>query len=139
MINYGILNGTYEVAEDKTLDDLKVLYQISYTEISKSMSIMKKCFQPGKPNVSKKSNQPGQLYGNTKTHKFNKIDYMTLGNLKFGPIIAQSGTYTYNTAPAVTEYLKPLCSDNKYIIRNTQEFPKMLHQQEPLSPNEEYI
>ena len=74
-----------------------------------------------------KSNQPGQLYGDTKTHKFNKIDDIILCNLKFGPIIAQSGTYTYNTAQAVTEYLKPLFSDNKYIITNKQEFPKMLH------------
>ena len=39
----------------------------------------------------------------------------------------------------MTEYLKPLCGDNEYIIRYTQEFPKMLYQQDPLLPNEEYV
>ena len=71
-----------------------------------------------------KSNQPGQLYGTAKTHKFSSIDDITLENLKFRPIITQSGTYTYNTAQVIAGYLKPLCSDNDYIIRNTQEFPK---------------
>ena len=75
----------------------------------------------------------------TQKHKFNKIDDITLHNLKFHPIIAQPGLYTCNAAQVITEYLKPFCSGNKYIIRNMQEFPKMLHQQEPGSPNEEYV
>ena len=73
----------------------------------------------------------------TQKHKFNKIDDITLYNLKFHPIIAQPGLYTCNAAQVITEYLKPFCSGNKYIIRNMQEFPKMLHPQEPGSPNEE--
>ena len=84
-----------------------------------------------------KSNQPGQLYGTAKTHKFNSIEDITLENLKFCPIIAQSGTYTYNTAQIIADYLKPLCSGNDYILRNTQEFPKLLQQQDPLLSNEE--
>ena len=67
------------------------------------------------------------------------IEDITLENLKFRPIIAQSGTYTYNAAQVIADYLKPLCSDNNYIIRNTQEFPKLLQQQDPLLPNEEYV
>ena len=42
LINYGIGSGAYKVTEDKTLDGLKVLYRASYTEISKSMSIVQK-------------------------------------------------------------------------------------------------
>ena len=83
-----------------------------------------------------KSNQPGLRYGTAKTHKFNSIEDIALENLKFHPIIAQSGTYTYNAAQVIAYYLKPLRSDNDYIIRTTQEFPKLLQQQDPLLPNE---
>ena len=86
-----------------------------------------------------KSNQPGQLYGTAKTHKFTNIDEITIDNLKFRPIIAQTGTYTYNAAQVIAKYLKPLCSGNNYIIRNTQEFPMSLKQQDLLSPDEEHV
>ena len=59
--------------------------------------------------------------------------------MKFHPIIAQTGTYTYNVAQAIAKYLKPLCSENNYIIRNTQEFPMPLKQQNPLLPDKEYV
>ena len=74
-----------------------------------------------------------------KCHKFDNVEDITLENLKFHPIIAQSGTYTYNTAQVIADYLKPLRSDNDDIIRNTQEFPKLLQQQDPSLPNEEYV
>ena len=48
-------------------------------------------------------------------------------------------TYNYNAAQVIADYLEPLCSDNDYIISNTQEFPKLLQQQDLLSPNEEYL
>ena len=86
-----------------------------------------------------KSNQPGQLYGTAKTHKFTNIDEITIDNLKFRPIIAQTGTYTYNAAQVIAKHLKPLHSGNNYIIRNMQEFPMSLKQQDPLLPDEEYI
>ena len=54
-----------------------------------------------------KSNLPGQLYGTAKTHKFNSIEDVTLENLKFRSIIAQSGTYTYNPVQIFVDYLKP--------------------------------
>ena len=40
------------------------------------------------------SNQLGQLYGTAKTHKFDNTADITVDNLKFRPIKAQSGTYT---------------------------------------------
>ena len=86
-----------------------------------------------------KSNQPGKLYGIAKTHKFNSIEDITLETLKFRPIITQPGTYTYNTDQVIDDYLKHLCNENDYIILKTQEFPKLLQQQDRLFPNEEYI
>ena len=62
------------------------------------------------------SNQPGKLYGSAKTDKFNNTANITVDNIKFRPIIAQSGTYTYNAAQENANYLKPLCSNNEYII-----------------------
>ena len=48
--------------------------------------------------------------------------------------------YLYlHSAQVITDYLKPLCSDNEYIIRNTQKFQKLLQQQDLLLPNEEYV
>lgn len=61
-----------------------------------------------------------------------------LENLTFRPIIKQPGTYTSNAAQVIAEYLKPLCSSNKYIIRNAGKFAELLQQQEPLLPNVEY-
>ena len=85
-----------------------------------------------------KWHQPLQLYGTAKTHKFSIIEDIILENLKFRPIIAQSGTYTYNAEQVIADYLKPLCSYNDYIIKNPKEFPKLLQQQDPLLRNKEY-
>ena len=65
------------------------------------------------------SNQPAQLYGTAKTHKFENVNDITADLLKFRPIIAQTGTYTYSTAQIISEYLKPLYEQNEYIIKNT--------------------
>ena len=67
-----------------------------------------------------KSNQPGQLYGTTKTNKFTNIDEIAIDNLMFCPIIAQTETFIYNTVQVIAKYFKPLCSGNNYIIRNSQ-------------------
>ena len=53
--------------------------------------------------------------------------------MNFRPIIAETGTYTYNAAQVIAKYLKPLCSGSSYIIRNMQEFPISLKQQDLLS------
>ena len=60
-------------------------------------------------------------------------------NLKFRSIIARSGTYTYNAAQVIANYLKPLCSNNEYISRNTREFANIIREQDPLKSNEQYI
>ena len=53
--------------------------------------------------------------------------------MNFCPIIAQTTTYIYNATQVIAAYLKLLC------IRNTQEFPMSLKQQDPLLSDEEYI
>ena len=55
---------------------------------------------------------------------------ITVDNLNFHPIIAQSETYIYNTAQVSANYVKPLCSNNDYIIQNTQEFAKIISEQD---------
>ena len=126
MINDGMRDGIYKVTADNILDDLKTLKSFLYHNIYGKYEHYEKMLP--------KSNQPGQLYGTAKTDKFSSTEDITLENLKFCPVITQSGTYTYNAAQVIADYLKPLCSDNDYIIRNTQEFPKLLQQQDPYSP-----
>ena len=60
---------------------------------------------------------------------------ITVDNLKFHPIMTQSGTYIDNDA----NYFKALFSNNEYIIWDTQEFEKIIHEQDPLKYNEQYV
>ena len=53
------------------------------------------------------SNQPAKLYRTAKTHKFNNIQEIQKENLKFRPIIDQTGIYSYNAAQVISQYLKP--------------------------------
>ena len=85
------------------------------------------------------SNTPAQLYGTAKTHKFESISDITVDSLKFRPIIAQTGTYTYNTAQVISEYLKPLYINSEYIIHNIQDFPSIIQNQPSLNENEELV
>lgn len=62
-----------------------------------------------------KSNEPGRFFATVKTHKFDLIDDITLEDLKFFPVIAQTGTYIYNASNVAAKYLKPL-SKIKYSI-----------------------
>ena len=81
------------------------------------------------------SNQPAKLYGTAKTHKFKDIKEVTKEQIKFRPIIDQTGTYTYGAAQVISQYLKPLCK-NEFIIEDTQLFSKKIRDFPP-SENEE--
>ena len=130
MIDEGIQKGVYAPTVDNTLKDLKHFRDFLYRNF-KNYDKYEEMLPP--------SNQPAQLYGTAKTHKFNTTDDITLDELKFRPIIAQTGTYTYKAAQVISQYLKPLCSENLYIIRNTQDFPDMIKNQPPLNKNEELV
>ena len=86
IINDGIRDGIYnKVTADNTLDDLK-------TKSFLYCNFYGKYEHYGK--MLPKSNQPGQLYGTAKTYKFSSIEDITLENLRFRPVDAQSGSYT---------------------------------------------
>ena len=50
------------------------------------------------------SNQPAKLYGTTKTHKFSSIDEINVQQLKFRPIIAQTGTCMHKLFNIINNY-----------------------------------
>ena len=77
------------------------------------------------------SNQLGSLYEKAKTHMFENLEDVSVGNLKFQPIIDQTGTFMYNAAKAISVYWSPLCK-NEYSINDTQIFPSVLSSVLPL-------
>ena len=50
----------------------------------------------------------------------------------------QTGTYTYDAAHIISNYLKPLCI-NEYNIKDTLQFPQLLKDLPPLKDDEEYV
>ena len=98
MIDDGIVNGIYKVAEDKTLTNLKHFKDFLYRNF--------KSYEKYADMVPT-SNLPAQLYGLAKTHKFEDINNINPKLLKFRPIIAQIGTCTYKAAQVVAKYLQP--------------------------------
>ena len=66
------------------------------------------------------SSQPAWLYGTAKRHKL-AIQNDVTTSITFQPIIDQSGSYTYNAAQVISDYMRPLCK-NVYTITATQTF-----------------
>lgn len=129
MIGKGTRDGVYAETEDSTLQDLKHFQDFLYRNFKNYEHYEK---------IKPSSHQPAQLYGSAKTHKFTNASEISVESLKFRPIIAQTGTCTYTTAQVIGNYLKPPCDENNYIIKNTQDFSKMIQEQPPLDQNEEY-
>ena len=130
MIDDGVKRGVYTPTTDNTLDDLRHFRDF----LTRNFKDYPKC-----DKMFPQSNQPARMYGTAKTHKFESPDTISLEELKFRPIIAQTGTYTYKASQVVASFLKPLTDENPYIIRNTQDFPDMIKQQPTLEPDEEYV
>ena len=84
------------------------------------------------------SNQPARIYASAKTHKFSFVDSVNINDLKFRPIIDQTGTMTNNAAKVISGYLRPLCK-NKYTINDTLSFADMIKRLPPLPDDEEYV
>ena len=129
MIDVGIKNGIC-TTEDNTLNDLRKFQDFLRRNFKDKFARYE--------DMRPVSNQPGRIYATAKTHKFNFLDEINIDNLKFRPIISQIGTYTYNAAKVIAEYLKPLCS-NQYKISDTQEFASLIKDQPPLNDEEEYV
>ena len=130
MIDNGIKNEIYEETADNTLKDLKTFQEFLYRN-SKDYE--------NYDDMNRVSNQPDQLYGIAKTHKFENLKDITPQSLKCGPTLNQTGTFTYNAVKVISyqnEY--PLCQ-NEYPISDTQQFPDMLSNLPPLPDDEENI
>ena len=96
MIDDGIMKGTYVETTDNTLKELSQFQDFLYGNFHNYERY--KDIQPD-------SNQLAHLYGTAKTHKFETLEDITIVNLKFRPIIDQAGTFTYNAAKVISDYL----------------------------------
>ena len=89
MIQGGIKDGIYEETEDTTLKELKRFQDFLSRNFKKNDKYTE---------MYPSSNQPAKLYGTAKTHKFDKIDDITVESLKFRPITV---SYTHLTLPTI--------------------------------------
>ena len=116
MVKEGIDKGTYTMTEDNTIKDLKNLKQF-----------LKRNFKgyDKLDDMLPTSNQPARIYATAKTHKFSSVDSVSMNDLRFRPIIDQTGKMTYNAAKVFSDYLRLLCKNN-YTINDTLSFPDMV-------------
>ena len=56
------------------------------------------------------SSQPACIYGTARTHKFKSSKEIIVANLKFRPIIDQTGTFTYNVRKILTQNIPNMLS-----------------------------
>ena len=129
MIDDDIIKSTYVETTDNTLKELSRFQDFLYRNFHDYER-----YKDMKPD----SNHSARLYGTAKTHKFETLEDITVTNLKFWPIIDQTGTFTYNAAKVISDYLRPLCK-NEYSINDTQKFPSMLSSIPPLQDDEEDV
>ena len=114
MIDDGIIKGTYVETTDNTLKELSRFQDFLYRKFHNY-----KHYKDMKPD----SNQPARLYGTAKTRKFETLEDIIVVNLKFRPMIYQTGTLTYNAAKVISDYLRPL-RKNEYSINDVQKLSK---------------
>ena len=129
MFDDAIMKVTYVETTDNTLKELSRFQDFLYRNVHNYERY--KDMQPD-------SNQPASLYGTAKTYKFQTLEDITVTNLKFRSIIDQTGTFTYNAAKVISDYLRPLCK-NEYSINDTQKFPSLLSSISSLQDDEEDV
>ena len=95
MIDDGIIKGTYVETTDNTLKELSRFHDFLYRNFYDYER-----YKDMEPD----SNQPSRIYGTAKTHKFETLEDITVANLKFRPIIDQTGTFTYNAPKVISNY-----------------------------------
>ena len=95
MIDDGIMKGTYAETADNTLKELSRFQDFLYRNFHPSEHY--KDMQPD-------SNQPARLYGAAKSQKFETLEDINVANLKFRPIIDQTGTFTDNAPKVISNY-----------------------------------
>ena len=85
-----------------------------------------------------RSNRCAWFYASARTHKVDNINDINLDQLKFWPIMDQTGTYIYNAAQVISNYLKPLCI-NEYSIKDTLQFVQLSKDLSPLKDHENCV
>ena len=103
------------------IKNLKIL-GLLYIEILKKGNIIR-IF--GRAKISR-----GDFFCTAKTHKFDRLNDVTVDNLKLRPIIDQSNTYTSSAAKVLSKYLKPL-QDEEYMLNDTLKFPELIKRLPP--------
>ena len=83
------------------------------------------------------SSEAARLFATAKTHKFTDIKQININDLKFRPIIDQTGTHLYNCSKMIAQYLQPLAI-NEYTISDTLSFSEILREH-LLDSNEEHV
>ena len=116
LIKEGIREGKYEKTCDTTTPDLLSFQNFLQRNFKTILSLDK---------IKPTSNQPAFLYGTAKTHKFHTLDQITADNITLRPIVSTTGTFYYETAKYLANYLQPL-TENDYTIKDTTEFPARL-------------
>ena len=91
-----------ETYENTTFEDLKRFQDFLYWKFYNNEHYYK---------MYPHTNQSPKLYGTAKTHKFKDIKDIRKEQIKFRPIIDQTGTYTNSIAQVISKYLKPLCKN----------------------------
>ena len=129
MLHEGIKRRTYERSADTTKQDFETFQSFLYRNFKN---------HPSYDKMRPKSNQPAMLYATAKTHKFNNLNELAVGKLKFRTIVDQTGTATYDAAKVIGEYIKPLAL-NEYKINDCLKFPNIIKALTPLQKNEEYV
>ena len=79
MIDEGIINGTYAPTTDSTLTDLRKFQDFLRCYFKDKFTHYK--------DMRTVSNQLDRLYATAKSHRFNYLHKITVGNLKVRPII----------------------------------------------------
>ena len=115
MIDDGIMKATYVKSTDNTLKELSQFQDFLHRNFHNYER-----YKDMKPD----SNQPARLHGTVKTHIFETLKDITVGNLKFWPINDQTGTFIYNAAKLILDYLNV---KNEYSINATQKYQSMLY------------
>ena len=126
-IDDGITCGVYTPTTDNTPKNLKTFRPFLYRNFKNHSKYEK---------MLRTSKQLARLYGTAKPRKICVPRHNYKWELKFWPIIPQTGTYTYNAVQVIAEYLKPLVDENPYIICNTQDVPSILKAEPSLETDE---
>lgn len=116
LIYEGIQEGKYAPTTDTTISVLTSFQNFLQRNFRTTLPLDK---------IKPSSNQPAFLYGTAKTHKFDHLEEITSDNLKLRPIVSTIGTFYYETAKFLAEYLQPL-TENEYVIKDTTHFPSRL-------------